>query len=96
MPLYMAKCASVNLTEGQLKTIFKEHDINGDGEISKEELKKAFQKLGSWFSDWRVRGALQHADTNGDGSISIGEIDDLIKYAIKFGYNTKSSSRSSK
>ncbi|KAF5747051.1 calcium-binding protein CML16 [Tripterygium wilfordii] len=75
--------------EGQLKTIFNDHDVDKDGEISKEELKKAFQKLGAWYPEWRVNRALQHADANGDGRISMGEINNLVKYAFSLEYTTK-------
>ncbi|EOY14494.1 Calcium-binding EF-hand family protein, putative [Theobroma cacao] len=86
MPLYVPKSLNLTLNEGQLKAIFKEHDTDGDGCLSKEELSKAFQKLGSRYPGWRVRRALHHADTNGDGSIGIDELDELVKYAVKLGY----------
>ncbi|KAG6674710.1 hypothetical protein I3842_15G058300 [Carya illinoinensis] len=42
----------VPCTEAQLATIFKDHDTNGDGKLSRSELDLAFRKLGSrwpWF-----------------------------------------------
>lgn len=91
MPLSV-KCGNsghLTFTEGQLKALFKEHDVNGDGRLSKEEIKKAFQQLGSRFPGWRVRRSLHHADTNGDGSIGVDELDELVKYVGAFGYNIK-------
>ncbi|KAF5747054.1 hypothetical protein HS088_TW06G01231 [Tripterygium wilfordii] len=79
------KSAGENVIKDELKTIFREH-IDGDGKISKHELKKAFKKLGSRLPGWRSRSALKYADTDGDGSISICEIDYLVKYAVSFGY----------
>ncbi|KAF2309833.1 hypothetical protein GH714_005320 [Hevea brasiliensis] len=87
MPLSVPKSVSGTYTEGQLKAIFKEHDANGDGRLSKEEMKKAFQQLGSRLPGWRVRRALHHADANGDGSISVDELDELVKYVGQFGYS---------
>ena len=39
-------------------------DENHDGRLSKEELEKALEELGSSFPAWR---ALYHANENGDG-----------------------------
>ncbi|XWS24249.1 hypothetical protein CRYUN_Cryun28dG0084900 [Craigia yunnanensis] len=86
MPLYVPKSKNLTLNEEQLKVIFKEHDTNGDGRLSKEELSKAFKKLGSRNPGWRVCRSLNHADTNEDGYISLDELDELVKYAIKQGY----------
>ncbi|XWS25630.1 hypothetical protein CRYUN_Cryun27aG0084400 [Craigia yunnanensis] len=86
MHLYEQKFINLSLDEEKLKVIFKEHDTNGDGRLSKEELLKAFQKLGSRNPGWRVRRSLHHADRNGDGSISLDELEELVKYAVKQGY----------
>ncbi|KAE8674519.1 BRI1 kinase inhibitor 1 [Hibiscus syriacus] len=86
MPLYVPKSISLTLNEEQLKALFKEHDTDGDGRLSKEELLKAFQKLGSRNPSWRVRRSLSHADGDGDGSIGLEELDELVKYVVKQGY----------
>ncbi|KAJ4837409.1 hypothetical protein Tsubulata_049955 [Turnera subulata] len=88
MPLYVQNqksTVSFSLSEAQLKAIFKEHDANGDGRLCREELKAAFHRLGAHLPGWRVRRGLQHADVDGDGNISLDELDDLVKYARKFG-----------
>ncbi|KAJ0085486.1 hypothetical protein Patl1_08975 [Pistacia atlantica] len=74
------------LDEKQLKEIFKKSDVNGDGRLTKEELKKAFEKLGSRNPGWRVHRAFRHADNNKDGSISLEELDELVKYVVGLGY----------
>ncbi|KAK8624317.1 hypothetical protein V6N13_065664 [Hibiscus sabdariffa] len=86
MPLYMPKSINLAINEEHFKAIFKEQDTNGDGRLSKEELLKAFEKLGSRNPGWRVRRSLHHADTDGDGSISLNELEELVKYAVKQGY----------
>ncbi|XVF64034.1 hypothetical protein PTKIN_Ptkin09bG0134700 [Pterospermum kingtungense] len=86
MPLYVSKSINVTLNEERLKAIFKEHDTNGDGCLTKEELSKAFQKLGSRNPGWRARRSLHHADANGDGSISFDELKELLNYAVKQEY----------
>ena len=89
MPLSVPKSAkgSFCLTEEQLKAIFQEHDANKDGHLSKEEIKKAFQQLGSRLPSWRVKRALSHADADGDGNISVEEMGELVKYAADLGYS---------
>uniref|UniRef100_A0A0A0LRB6 EF-hand domain-containing protein n=1 Tax=Cucumis sativus TaxID=3659 RepID=A0A0A0LRB6_CUCSA len=71
----------VPFSEEQLANVFKNHDRDGDGHLTKEELKQAFEYLGSRFCNFRVEEALRAADTNGDGVISMDEMGKLIKYA---------------
>lgn len=86
IPVKKEKTTSVSLTTGQLKEIFKKNDVNGDGRLTKEELKKAFEQLGSRNPNWRVHRAFRHADNNKDGSISLEELDELVKYVVNLGY----------
>ncbi|KAF7830632.1 putative Calcium-binding EF-hand family protein [Senna tora] len=60
----------------------KRADRDGDGRLSKEELKQAFRQLGSHVTDWRVFRCLRHVDTDKDGLISASEFDALVKYAV--------------
>ncbi|KAK2977563.1 hypothetical protein RJ640_007038 [Escallonia rubra] len=75
--------------EDQLKGIFKKHDKNGDGLLSKEELKEAFKYLGALIPGWRAWCGLRYADANGDGCISEGEMNALVQYAANLGYTVK-------
>ncbi|XVE67720.1 hypothetical protein DITRI_Ditri09bG0011100 [Diplodiscus trichospermus] len=54
----------------QMKDFFRRFDCDKDGRLSKEELKKAFNELGSRVPVFRTLAALRHADENGDGFIS--------------------------
>ncbi|KAL5777800.1 hypothetical protein ACOSP7_010726 [Xanthoceras sorbifolium] len=86
------KCVQIPLTEEQWKVWLRGFDTNGDGRLSKEELKNALESLGSSFPTWRSWRALYHADENGDGYISDNELDGLVKYLIKRGYAPPSNS----
>ncbi|KAL6216576.1 hypothetical protein ACLB2K_009799 [Fragaria x ananassa] len=72
-----------------VRDLFKSADKNGDGKLSKEELKAAFRRLGSRWSSYRARRALRHVDANGDGVISNEELNDLINYALQCGSRLK-------
>ncbi|TXG52396.1 hypothetical protein EZV62_021565 [Acer yangbiense] len=69
--------------ETQLHGIFKRYDTDHDGCLSREELTSAFHSLGSIFPGWR---ALHHADANKDGYVSESEFQQLVNYAVKYGF----------
>ena len=75
--------------EAQLKGMFMRFDENGDGRLSKEELRKAFKGLGSHVPGLQAFFVLFSTDRNGDGTINDDELDILVKYALKFGYSLK-------
>ncbi|CAK9177001.1 unnamed protein product [Ilex paraguariensis] len=70
----------------QLKGILKKHDTNGDGKLSREELKAAFRSLGLQFSGWKAWRAVHHVDANRDGYVSEEEMNELVKYAMQWGF----------
>ncbi|ONI33627.1 hypothetical protein PRUPE_1G436600 [Prunus persica] len=72
-------------SEEQLLVFFKGYDKDGDGRLTKDEAKAAFDKLGSRFSTFRTWRARCHADTNSKDR-SILNVNDLVKYALKRGY----------
>nr|POF25837.1 putative calcium-binding protein cml10 [Quercus suber] len=77
------------LPEDQLRKVFKKYDTNNDNLLSKEELKKAFEYLGSIIPGFRANRGLHHADANKDGYINEGEMDELVKYAVRVGFGIK-------
>lgn len=84
------KCVPVAYTEAQLKAMFKRCDTDGDGRLSKQELKMAFSSLGSAAPGWRAFRALHRADGNGDGYINLDtELENVVKYALKRNYTIK-------
>ena len=48
--------------EAELKALFASYDQNGDGNISAEELKSAFQKLGASISDDEINNMVNSID----------------------------------
>ncbi|KAM7490055.1 hypothetical protein LguiA_032976 [Lonicera macranthoides] len=93
MPIWTPRGANYGLSEDQLKGLLKRYDTNGDGKLSKEELRAAFRQLGLRFSRWRAGRAIGHADANGDGYISEDELHELIKlYNMGMMVKTKESS----
>ncbi|KAG6670783.1 hypothetical protein I3843_Q037800 [Carya illinoinensis] len=73
------KKVEVPYTELQLKGIFKSFDKDGDGYLSRKELRNAFSSLGSSAPRWRAFRALWHAD----------KLENLVTYALKHGYTIK-------
>lgn len=88
MAWLICKDASIPLTEEQLEKILKRYDKNGDGKLSKQELKYAFKEMGLRFCGWKAGRAFHHADINGDGYINKEEMSELVKYASKWGIRT--------
>ncbi|KAE8100659.1 hypothetical protein FH972_018534 [Carpinus fangiana] len=77
------------LNEEQLREIFRQHDVNRDGLLSKAELKSAFKSLGALIPSLRAFLGLRQADANGDGFIGEEELNGLVKYASQLGYTVK-------
>ncbi|PHT65274.1 hypothetical protein T459_29699 [Capsicum annuum] len=79
------KGVSLPITKDQLKGIFKKYDKDGDGKISKQELKLAFKEMGLNFPGLRAGRAIRHADINEDGYINEEEMGQLVTYASRWG-----------
>ncbi|KAL2318563.1 hypothetical protein Fmac_032439 [Flemingia macrophylla] len=73
---------NIMIAETQIRDILKKADCNGDGCLSKDELKKAFRDFGSKLPCWRAKCFLKKADTNRDGILSNDELDIIVDYAL--------------
>ncbi|EEF52412.1 conserved hypothetical protein [Ricinus communis] len=88
MPIQPGRTRQVNLPllEEQMKGLLKRYDSNGDGKLSRKDLKVVFKNLGSQFCGLRACRAIQHADRNKGSSVSLeDELDELVKYVMKWG-----------
>ncbi|CAK9312581.1 unnamed protein product [Citrullus colocynthis] len=70
----------MHLTREEIKEIFVELDIDGDGFLNKDELTKAFGMIGSYTLLFKAHYAMAYADDDGNGLISERELDKLIDY----------------
>ncbi|OVA15803.1 EF-hand domain [Macleaya cordata] len=73
------------MTMEEFKLWLKEFDDDGDGRISKEELREAIRSVGGggWFTTWKSGRGIRSADDNRDGFISDNEINNLVDFAKK-------------
>ncbi|KAF7705152.1 hypothetical protein HF521_020438 [Silurus meridionalis] len=59
----------------ELRDAFKQFDIDGDGEITTEELKLAMNKLlGENMSHKEIDSVVREVDNNGDGTVDFEEL----------------------
>jgi len=56
-------------------------DVNGDGTISKEELKKGMKRIGHLHDKKTIKTMMKDADTNGDGLIDFEEFKRMLLIA---------------
>ncbi|KAF5192063.1 hypothetical protein FRX31_018352 [Thalictrum thalictroides] len=71
------------MTIEEFKKWLKQFDNDGDGLISKEELREALRSVGGWFTTWNSGRAIKSADANSNGYIDDTEIKHLISFAEK-------------
>ncbi len=57
------------LDDKELKAIFDEFDVNGDGHIQRAELRNVMQKMGQSPTDEELMAMFAAADADKDGSI---------------------------
>ncbi|KAH7679569.1 EF-hand-containing protein [Dioscorea alata] len=65
----------------EFKEWLSKFDTDGDGRISKAELKKAIKSVQGRFSSWKSRQGIRLADSDGDGFIDENEIENLVEFA---------------
>ena len=67
----MAKLSEEQVAE--LKQAFAAMDTNGDGQVTKEELKSLLSQLGEAVDDSVIDEMIKIADVNGDGKVDFNE-----------------------
>ena len=67
----MAKLSEEQVAE--LKLAFAAMDTNGDGQVTKEELKALLSQLGEAVDDAVIDEMIKIADVNGDGKVDFNE-----------------------
>ena len=67
----MSKLTEEQVTE--LKQAFGAMDTNGDGQVTKEELKSLLSQLGESVDDAVIDEMIKIADVNGDGKVDFNE-----------------------
>ncbi|OVA15802.1 EF-hand domain [Macleaya cordata] len=80
----VAKKGKREMTKEEFKLWLKTFDTNGDGRISKQELRKAIRSVGGWFATCKSEHGVRSADANHDGYIDLEtEIYNLLDFAKK-------------
>jgi calmodulin len=72
------------MTVEKFKEWLKQFDKNGDGRISRNELREALRRHGGWWcTTIRSGRALHHADKNNNGFVDDTEMENLIGFVQK-------------
>ncbi|KAJ0818800.1 putative EF-hand domain-containing protein [Helianthus annuus] len=83
--VWRVRRVEVPLTEKQLEGLIRRFDTDGDGKISRNELRAGFKGLGLRLAGFKAGCAVRYVDADGDGYISDDEINQLAKYVFKWG-----------
>ena len=69
----------VGKNDAYVRNIFKLMDRDGNGKISRKELKQSMTSCIGMVSDEEINQMLQEADTNGDGHLQYEELLEILK-----------------
>ncbi|KAL6855907.1 hypothetical protein ACP4OV_018709 [Aristida adscensionis] len=77
--------SSHDMTVEEFKEWLMQFDGDGDGKISRNELREALRRRGGggWFTNWRAGRAVRRADKNNSGFVDDSEMENLVAFAQK-------------
>ncbi|KAL3118854.1 hypothetical protein niasHT_008201 [Heterodera trifolii] len=70
--------ARANPLSLSLKSVFDELDVDGDGFITRSELRMAFQQMGHALNDTDIKAIYKRVDKNQDGKINFKEFCEMM------------------
>ncbi|KAI4977177.1 hypothetical protein ZWY2020_051050 [Hordeum vulgare] len=68
-----AENMSSRVDDSELRKVFQMFDKNGDGQITKKELRESLKNLGIYIPEDEMDATMAKIDTNGDGCVDIEE-----------------------
>lgn len=71
----------IQMTVDDFKRWLMSFDSNGDGRISRNELRAAIRSCGAWFTAKKSGRGMGEADADGSGYIEEDEIEHLLEFA---------------
>lgn len=69
---------AINSTGEEVRKQFEFFDKDGNGQISKKELKKSLKQLNQKISKCQLKRMIKEADLNGDGQVSFEEFQRIL------------------
>ena len=77
---FLAATISVQkfLTHQKLEAIFRQFDIDGNNQNTKENIRDAMTKMGREISDEEINEIMRKHDSSGDQAISLDEFKKMI------------------
>ncbi|KAL5223515.1 hypothetical protein ABZP36_010154 [Zizania latifolia] len=67
------------MDSSELRKVFQMFDKNGDGRITKKELRDSFKNLGIYIPDDEIDATMDKIDANGDGCVDVEEFSLLYR-----------------
>lgn len=61
-----------------MEAIFRQFDIDGNNQITKENIKDAMQKMGNEITDEEIKEIMKKHDSSGDQAISLEEFKKML------------------
>ncbi|WP_248423348.1 EF-hand domain-containing protein, partial [Escherichia coli] len=77
--------SQLKLTRDEVREILQEHDVDGDGSLTKHEVMQALNTMGAMMSFQKAHYGVGYADKDGDGFVKgEEEMEKLVDYVMRF------------